>query len=201
MKKIIHFFVFAVMAMFLSVPQQVQAQASFGFRAGANVSKMKSHILSTDNRGGFSLGAVLEVKIPVIPFGFDIGAKYDIHRAKAINPDDGTVMRSNMQFMSLPLNLRCPIGIGKRCQIAPFTGPQCDFSIGRRNILRENFRLHDATWSWNFGGALRLLKHYQIGYCYNVGITRIADLLPNANIQSTSALRNNSHQVFVTYFF
>lgn len=190
-----------LVALSVGLGQSAWAQASFGFRAGANVSKIRSHILSTDNRGGFFVGAVLDVKIPVIPFGFDLGAMYDIHRVKAIDPDNGTVMRSNMQFISLPLNLRCPISLTKRCQLAASTGPQCDFSIGHKNILHENFRLHDATWSWNFGASFRIFKHYQLGYNYNVGITRIAKLLPDAGIRSTSAMRNNSHQVFVTYFF
>lgn len=195
-------FVKAVLiAVCLCVTQSVAAQASFGFRAGANVSKMQSHVFSADNRGGFFMGAVLEVKIPVIPFGFDIGAFYDIRRAKIINIDDASVMRSNMQFASLPFNVRCPINLGKHLQVAASTGPQCDFALGSKNILHDNFRLNDATWSWNFGGAIRILKHYQIGYTYNVGITRVAKILPNANIPSSDALRNNSHQVYMTYFF
>lgn len=190
-----------LVVMLICAWQNVAAQASFGFRAGANVSKMKTHVLGTDNRGGFFMGAVLEVKIPVIPFGFDLGAFYDIRRAKVFNPDNGTFMRSNMQYASLPFNVRCPINLGKHLQFAASTGPQCDFAIGKKNILAENFRMHDATWSWNFGGSVRILKHYQVGYTYNVGITRVASILPHANIPSSSALRNNTHQVYMTYFF
>lgn len=190
-----------LIAMMLSIPAMAGDTASFGFRAGANVSKMQSHFFSADNRGGFFVGAVLEVKIPVIPFGFDLGAFYDIRRAKTINPDDGTTLRSNMQFASLPFNVRCPINITKKFQVAASTGPQCDFALGSKNIFKNNFRMNDATWSWNFGGSMRILKHYQFGYTYNVGITRIAHLLPDSHIPSTSALRNNSHQVYMTYFF
>lgn len=188
-------------AMILSIPAVAGDTASFGLRAGANVSKMQSNFFSVDNRGGFLAGAVLEIKIPVIPFGFDFGAYYDYRRVKTTDPEDGSTLHSKMQFASLDFNMRCPINITKKFQVAASTGPQCDFALGSKNIFQNNFRMNDATWSWNVGGAVRFFKHYQFGYTYNIGISRVAKILPRVNISSSDALRHNTHQVYVTYFF
>lgn len=190
-----------LMVMLLSLSQPAAAKFRFGLKAGANLSQLNHDALKSSNRCGFLAGAVVEYKIPVIPLGFDLSALYDQRNVEVINPDDGMPMNSKLQFASIPLNVRCPISLTKMFQLAAFTGPQCDLPLSNKKILEQNFRLQDATWSWNVGASLRIFKHYQIGYTYNIGITRIAKLLPNANINSSSELRNNTHQVCLAYFF
>lgn len=182
-----------------------QAQFRFGVKGGINVSRVTfdKSVFETHNRAGFFIGPTLEFTSPV-GLGCDLSVLYDNKGIKVVDKSGaGDQMASTLQYVDVPINLRLSAGIGKLAIIFLTTGPQVSFRIGDEGILEHNYRLQDSDFSWNFGAGLRILRHYQLSYTYNMGISTTADLSVSNVIGETAngKLQNNTHQITFGYYF
>ncbi len=214
MKKIVGIIAF-VMA-FVTV-QSAQAQFGFGIKAGLNVSKLKSgkDFFSSDNRAGFIVGPTAEFTIPVIGLGIDAALLYNNRGIKANSsvpsPDDEATetaqsMSETLHYLDLPVNLKYTLGLGSKFAIYAATGPQFSFNVGKDRLFENSYRLNKSDFSWNVGAGMKLFKHLQIGYTYNIAVDKTAKAMEDGTVGAVwnvagKGFKSNTHQLSATYFF
>ena len=105
--------------------------------------------------------------------------------------------------MDVPLNVNAGFGLGSFAKIFISTGPQIAFSLGDSKILDYKYDLKNSLFSWNAGLNVRLFKHYQVGYTYNVGIGNTAELsAKDVNpLKLSEKLKNSTHKITLSYYF
>lgn len=229
MKKNILTTLVLAMAMCMALPSA--AQVKFGVKGGLNVSQidLKGNILKStlakDNQQGFFAGVTVDANIPVIGLGADIAVLYD---NKKVELDTET---KTVEYIDLPLNVKYTLGLGSIASVYVATGPQFSWNIsGKKWALPENqetisggikdittetkseFQLKKSEFSWNVGAGVTLLKHLRVGYNYNIAIGNTAsvnqtiktlrdDLTWSKPEETSGELKNNTHQISLTYFF
>lgn len=161
-----------------------QAQFRFGLKAGLNVDRLSlnSDIFNSDNRAGFTGGAMIEFTVPVVNLGFDLSAMYVRRNSKFMESlADGTsdVVNNNRDYIEIPLNFKYKLGlpgIGKF--ISPFitTGPSVAFLTSKKHIV-EAYKNKTVDAAWNFGLGVELINHVQIHASYGLGITKAMQAL------------------------
>lgn len=185
-----------------------QAQVKFGVKAGLNLSTVSFDInnwssnLDGDNRAGFFAGVTADVTIPVLGFGADISLQYDNKVAKVDNGDSKT-----LHYIALPINVKYTLGLSSIASVYAATGPQFAWNVGDRhwNIsgINKGWELKSSNFSWNIGAGATFIKHVRVGYNYNIGIGKTAELngWEIAGKTITGKLKNNTHQISVAYIF
>lgn len=179
--------------MLLSVPSQ--AQVNFGVKAGLNVSKISfdKDIAKTENRAGFFVGPMAEVSIPIVGLGVDGAILYDQKNA-TVNDVDET-----FHYVDIPINLKYTVGLGDMAGIYFATGPQFSFNVGDKKIFKNTYSLKSSQFYWNVGAGVKLIKHLQVGYNYNIALGDTGDTF-GEHINNFS-FKNNTHQISVAYLF
>ena len=62
--------------------------------------------------------------------------------------------------------------------------------------------MKSSTFSWNVGAGVKLINHIQVGYNYNIGIGKTAELNGEGDyLKGAGKMKNNSHQISVAYLF
>ncbi len=217
------FRVFAVVAaLVVSVP--AFSQLHFGLKAGLNVTKVsldKATVTDTDNRCGWFAGPMVEFTLPVVGLGMDAAVLYD-NKSIGIETESGE-KHENLSYIDIPLNFKYSIGIGNIAGVFVTTGPQFSFNVGDDKIfsdlsvtnvqgsvtdLGRKFELKKSEFSWNVGAGVKLLKHLQMAYNYNIAIGKTADMSVDLSTVTGVAgsavqgkLKNNTHQISVAYLF
>ncbi len=202
-----------VMAMlWVAVPSQAQIQ--FGLKGGLNVSKMSfdKDVIDGDNQTGFFVGPMVEVTLPVVGLGIDAALLYDNKSVKISDVYNGEDIdtKSTLQYLDIPINVKYTLGLGSVAGIYVATGPQFSFNIGHKNILKSTYSLKSSQFSWNVGAGVKLLKHLQIGYNYNIAIGKTAEVNEDGAVSTATStlwntisgdMKNNTHQISVAYLF
>ena len=108
------------------------------------------------------------------------------------------VLKDNFEWQ-----LNAGFGLGSFAKIFISTGPQIAFSLGDSKILDYKYDLKNSLFSWNAGLNVRLFKHYQVGYTYNVGIGNTAELsVKDVNpLKLSEKLKNSTHKITLSYYF
>ena len=190
-----------IIALMLLVATAAHAQLpiKFGLKGGLNITKVKfdKDIAKADNRTGFFIGPMAEFTVPIVGIGADIAVLYD---QKNIEVDG---VKDKMQFIDIPINLKYTLGLGDFAGIFFATGPQFSFNVGDKKLFDiENYKMKSSNFSWNIGAGVKLINHIQVGYNYNIGIGKTAEvdgLWDGA--KKASKMKNNSHQISVAYIF
>ena len=198
MKKIL--FVVALLAATMTA----QAQGlKFGIKGGLNLTKMtfSSSLYSSDNQAGFYLGPTLKLSLP-LGFGVDVAALYDQRSTKVENKNgnQSTEEKIKQKSIQIPVNARYNIGLGSEAGIYLAVGPQFGFPVGDKvyNTNVFEYRMKDASVSFNFGAGIYLLEHLEIGFSYNL-VTKSGELKDqNGNITNT---HNNAWQIGAAIYF
>ena len=217
------FRLFAVVAaLVVSVP--AFSQLHFGLKAGMNVTKVsldKTTVTDAKNRCGWFAGPMAEFTLPIVGVGMDAAILYE---NKSIELEsNGVTETEHLSYINIPLNFKYSIGIGSVAGVFVTTGPQFSFNIGDKDIFSDislqnvsgsaqnigrKFELKKSEFSWNVGAGLKLLKHLQLGYNYNIAIGKTAEISPDLNTVvgvGTDAvkgkLKNNTHQISIAYVF
>ena len=185
-----------------------QAQFKFGLRGGLNVSsvRLNSSVFDGSNRAGFHVGPTLEFTLPLGWLGLEISALYDTYKVAMEGVDENgnlTKPSSTLRYVDVPLNVNAGFGLGSFAKIFISTGPQIAFSLGDSKILDYKYDLKNSLFSWNAGLNVRLFKHYQVGYTYNVGIGNTAELsAKDVNpLKLSEKLKNSTHKITLSYYF
>ena len=188
MKKRILSMAVLVAALIVAIPSQ--AQVKFGVKAGLNVNSVSlkgdlTSNLSADNRTGFFAGLTADVTIPLAGLGADISVLYD-NKVVGVSEMDliGEEHESNktLHYVDLPINLKYTVGFSSLASVYLATGPQ---------------------FSWNVGAGATVLKHVRVGYNYNIGIGKTAEMkwITAGEKAIKGKLKNNTHQISLTYLF
>lgn len=136
---------------------------------------------------------------------------------------NGVTETEHLSYINIPLNFKYSIGIGSVAGVFVTTGPQFSFNIGDKDIFSDislqnvsgsaqnigrKFELKKSEFSWNVGAGVKVLKHLQVGYNYNIAIGKTAEISPDLNTVvgvGTDAvkgkLKNNTHQISIAYVF
>ena len=185
-----------------------QAQFKFGLKGGLNVSsvRLNSSVFDGSNRAGFHVGPTLEFTLPLGWLGLEISALYDTYKVAMEGVDENgnlTKPSSTLRYVDVPLNVNAGFGLGSFATIFISTGPQIAFSLGDSKILDYKYDLKNSLFSWNAGLNVRLFKHYQVGYTYNVGIGNTAELsVKDVNpLKLSEKLKNSTHKITLSYYF
>lgn len=205
MKKNILSLSLIVAALAFAVPSQ--AQIKFGVKAGLNVSsvdfKNVGKTLDGKNHTGFFAGATADVTIPLAGLGADISLLYD-NRVMSAGSEDGTSNKT-LHYVSLPINAKYTFGFSSLASVYVATGPQFSWNVGDKHWgdPTTGWELKKSEFSWNIGAGVTALSHVRVGYNYNIGLGNTAEttVWKTAEKAVKGKLKNNTHQVSLTYFF
>jgi hypothetical protein len=206
MKKI--FSIIAVVAAFvLAVPAQAQVQ--FGIKAGLNVNKVSLSDVGSnfdgENRTGFFAGVTADITLPIVGLGADISLLYD-NKVAGTSVNDKEVNKT-LQYIDVPINIKYTLGFSSLASVYLATGPQFAFNIGDRSWalsdLNKDWELKKSEFSWNVGAGVTVRSHIRIGYNYNIAIGKTAEFKVEALGKDLvkGKLKNNTHQISLTYLF
>ena len=196
MKKIFTAVVFMA-ALLVVIP--AKAGINFGIKGGYNVTNFSfsNDVLESSNKSGFFIGPSVKIGIPVLPIGFEVAALYDQRDAKA---DDMTISQKSI---NIPVNVRYEFGLGDMAGIYLAAGPQFGFNIGDKRFRLSNFqddyKLKDSNLSLNLGAGVRLLKHVEIGFNYNMALGKTGEF----EVKDWNLGKGKAHawQISVAYYF
>ncbi len=207
MKK--YFSIIAIVAAF-SITIPATAQIQFGVKAGLNVNKVSldnvGSNLDGENRTGFFAGITADFTFPLLGFGGDISVLYDNKVAGTSDADHD--IDKTFQYIDIPINVKYTIGFSSLASVYVATGPQFAFNIGDRHWsvsgLTDDWELKKSEFSWNVGAGLTVLNHVRIGYNYNIAISKTGEELNLTDVAADAVkgkLKNNTHQISLTYLF
>ena len=189
-------------AMLVAIP--AKAGVNFGIKGGYNITNFSLSNLSDnvakDNQQGFFIGPSLKIGIPVLPISFEVAALYDQRDAKA----DGTTI--SQKSINIPVNVRYELGLGDMAGIYFAVGPQFGFNIGDKTFSFKNvsndYKLKDSNLSLNLGAGVRLIKHVEIGFNYNIALGKTGEFEVMDGL--TNVVGNgkaNAWQISAAYYF
>ena len=191
MKKIVSTLL-VMLCLLCAVPSQ--AQVKFGFKGGLDISKLDTKV--SDNRTGFFVGPMLDVTLPIIGLGFDVAALYS-QSGMDVNNENSEKLKS----VEIPVNLKWTLGLGSTLGFFIAAGPQFGFSLndGWKQLMEES---NKSFVSVNIGVGLKLIRHLQVGVNYNIGASKLGDMVLDASdVDLRTGVRKNSWQVSLAYMF
>ncbi|MBP5221330.1 MAG: PorT family protein [Bacteroidaceae bacterium] len=219
MRKIISMCALAV-ALLVAAP--AQAQVKFGVKAGLNLSKVSTSgaigdNLKNDNRAGYFIGPMLDVKVPLIGLGIDGALMYNQRNGKVGAAYAGVETSEDLtqHSIAIPVNVKKSWGLGGLASMFVAVGPQFDFTIGGKKWKdMEAFGeevAEDASVKWkgsnvslNLGAGVVLLDHVQAGLGYNIALGKTAEVSDDSSLgiaKNALTSKTNSWQFHVAYLF
>ena len=194
-------------AMLVAIP--AKAGINFGIKGGYNITNFSfsGDDLSSTNRSGFFIGPSVKIGIPVLPIGFEVAALYDQRDAKLSTTANGEETLSQ-KSINIPVNIRYELGLGDMAGIYVAAGPQFGFNIGDKSFNFDDvadYKLKDSNLSINLGAGLRLVKHLEIGFNYNIALGKTGEF--NVIDGAGEALgingngKANAWQISAAYYF
>lgn len=211
MKKNIWGIIVLVAAFVVAMPSQ--AQIKFGLKGGLNMNKVsvkgnlyETNLKNGDNAAGFFVGPTVDVTIPLAGLGVDAAILYD-NKIMKVNDAKKTI-----QYIDIPINAKYTIGFSSLASVYVATGPQFAFNVGNRKFshwlnVEDNknfFKLNESEFSWNVGAGVTVLSHLRVGYNYNIALTEsfeASETVLSTQTIKNFKLKNNTHQISVTYLF
>ncbi len=188
-----------VLMLLVSTAAHAQLPIKFGLKGGLNITKVKfdKDVVGTDNQSGFFIGPMAEFTIPIVGIGADIAVLYDQKKIEVDNE------KETLKYIDIPINVKYTLGLGDMAGIYIATGPQFSFNVGDDKILKaDTYKMKSSTFSWNVGAGVKLINHIQVGYNYNIGIGKTAELNGVGEyLKEAGKMKNNSHQISVAYLF
>nr|WP_302830274.1 porin family protein [uncultured Bacteroides sp.] len=163
MKKIFSVFMIAMCCLSLAMPAHAQL-IKFGVKGGLNLSKLKVEGMK-DNATGFFFGPMAEVTIPIVGLGVDGALLYSQKGDKLDGVD------TKQAGLDIPVNLKYTIGLGSLLGIYVAAGPDFYFNFkGDKKYPDEEAELENkkAQVGINLGAGVKLIKHLQVGFNYNI---------------------------------
>ena len=191
MKKIVSTLL-VMLCLLCAVPSQ--AQVKFGLKGGLDISKLDTKV--SDNRTGFFVGPMIDVTLPIIGLGIDVAALYS-QSGMDVNNENSEKLKS----VEIPVNLKWTLGLGSTLGFFIAAGPQFGFSLndGWKQLMEES---NKSFVSVNVGAGLKLLRHLQVGVNYNIGASKLGDMVLDASdVDLRTGVRKNSWQVSLAYMF
>ena len=211
MKKLV-----VVLMMALLMISPANAQVRLGIKGGMNLSKLTfdKNVVSSNNRAGFFVGPIFYVDLPFLPgFGFDLAAIYDRKGTTmtAVIDDQKYEKKGYVQFLDVPIDINYKISFTRGFAIYGSTGPQFSFNLKQDDFKtivdqRANYKIKDSNFSWNVGFGMEIIRHFRLGYNYNIALGDWAEVKEDLTETVYQGLKNDkmkgsSHQVYLVYIF
>ena len=211
MKKLV-----VVLMMALLMITSAKAQVRLGIKGGMNLSKLSfdKDVVSSNNRAGFFVGPIFYVDLPFLPgFGFDLAAIYDRKGTTmtAVIDDQKYEKKGYVQFLDVPIDINYKISFTRGFAIYGSTGPQFSFNLKQDDFKtivdqRANYKIKDSNFSWNVGFGMEIIRHFRLGYNYNIALGDWAEVKEDLTETVYQGLKNDkmkgsSHQVYLVYIF
>ena len=211
MKKLV-----VVLMMALLMISPANAQVRLGIKGGMNLSKLTfdKDVVSSNNRAGFFVGPIFYVDLPFLPgFGFDLAAIYDRKGTTmtAVIDDQKYEKKGYVQFLDVPFDINYKISFTRGFGIFGSTGPQFSFNLKQDDFKtivdqRANYKIKDSNFSWNVGFGMEIIRHFRLGYNYNIALGDWAEVKEDLTETVYQGLKNDkmkgsSHQVYLVYIF
>lgn len=211
MKKLV-----VVLMMALLMVSPANAQVRLGIKGGMNLSKLTfdKDVVSSENRAGFFVGPIFYVDLPFLPgFGFDLAAIYDRKGTTmtAVIDDQKYEKKGYVQFLDVPIDINYKISFTREFAIYGSTGPQFSFNLKQDDFKtivdqRANYKIKDSNFSWNVGFGMEVIRHFRLGYNYNIALGDWAEVKEDLTETVYQGLKNDkmkgsSHQVYLVYIF
>ncbi|WP_195349588.1 porin family protein [Bacteroides nordii] len=194
MKRIISVLLVAVC---IGMAMPAQAQLKWGVKGGVNVAKVTfdDKLLKSDNMAGFFIGPMAEFTIPVVGLGIDGSLLFS---QKGIKADNDAVKQYGLD---IPVNLKYNIGLGSLLGIYLAAGPDFYFDFkGNEN----GYDKRRAMVGVNVGAGLKLIKHLQIGFNYNIPLGKSGDVTWKDGVSSVfkaDSYKTKTWQISAAYLF
>lgn len=216
MRKIISMCALAV-ALLVAAP--AQAQVKFGVKAGLNLSKVSTSgaigdNLKNDNRAGYFIGPMLDVKVPLIGLGVDGALMYNQRNGKVGAAYAGVETSEDLtqHSIAIPVNVKKSWGLGGLASMFVAVGPQFDFTIGGKKwkdmeafgkeVAEDGVKWKGSNVSLNLGAGVLLLSHLQAGIGYNISLGKTAEVDSKYDaVKKAVTSKTNSWQFHVAYLF
>lgn len=189
MKKVVSL---VILTICLGIALPLQAQLRFGVKGGMNVSKisLSSSTFDAENRGGWFVGPMAELTIPILGIGVEAAGLYTQSKLRVEGTD------ATLKTVEVPVNLKWTLGLGSMLGVYIAAGPQFGFNLGER---ATNFwELKKNNTSFNVGAGVKLIRHLQLGVTYNFGLSDIAVITDNGN---PIDVKQKSWQLSAAYMF
>lgn len=211
MKKLV-----VVLMMALLMISPANAQVRLGIKGGMNLSKLTfdKDVVSSNNRAGFFVGPIFYVDLPFLPgFGFDLAAIYDRKGTTmtAVIDEQKYEKKGYVQFLDVPIDVNYKISFTRGFAIYGSTGPQFSFNLKQDDFKtivdqRANYKIKDSNFSWNVGFGMEIIRHFRLGYNYNIALGDWAEVKEDLTETVYQGLKNDkmkgsSHQVYLVYIF
>lgn len=211
MKKLV-----VVLMMALLMISPANAQVRLGIKGGMNLSKLTfdKDVVSSNNRAGFFVGPIFYVDLPFLPgFGFDLAAIYDRKGTTmtAVIDEQKYEKKGYVQFLDVPIDVNYKISFTRGFAIYGSTGPQFSFNLKQDDFKtivdqRASYKIKDSNFSWNVGFGMEIIRHFRLGYNYNIALGDWAEVKEDLTETVYQGLKNDkmkgsSHQVYLVYIF
>lgn len=209
----------------VAIATTANAQLKFGVEAGLNVNMPSSFDNSTirstvDPKNSLGWFAGLKAKYQ-LPLGLGVDGAVLFSQMK----NDFGESDKTLQYINVPINLRYQIGLGGLLSIYLAAGPQWSVNIGDRDWslgdvenasgLFETYytsAVKQHNISANLGAGVLLLKHIQVGFTYNIPITKGGEMIYSNPVEDVDGVvrsyeeirenwKNNTWQIRAAYFF
>ncbi len=182
------------------------AQIKWGLDGGVNMSKASikggGHSFGSSNRTGWFVGPKVQATMPVIGLGMDASLLYS-QKYMRLDADGEHYPRKSMSYLEVPINLRYNYGFNGLVGVYVATGPQYNWCLGSRNLKDTDGsigRLKRSAFSWNVGGGVTLLSHFQVGVTYNVALGETGKVRDEGIVKDFD-VKNNTVQVRLSYLY
>lgn len=156
--------ILCMVLLFVTQPLNAQMKLRLGVVGGTTLKEAKvNQSLKKSNWQGWYAGPVLELSLP-------LGLKVDGSVQYAHNELDTGNDKVDLNYVSIPFNLKLNFSLLGILGMYVSAGPQFDNKINASGHLfdAENFKLRKRTKSLNIGAGLRFSKHFQVGAYYNI---------------------------------
>ena len=190
---------------FLITASTLQAQIKLGVKAGVSTTDfvLGSQCFDSPYHGGVFIGGIAQFKLPLTGLYLDASLLYETRRISMENETDSHVDHETIKYLTLPINAKIGLGMGSVFGAYVATGPQFSFNLGEKKIWEQNYDINGAFLSWNIGGGIQILHKIQVGYNYNIAVSKTAEVDTHnlyTNIRHSN-VKENVHQFIITYLF
>ncbi|MBP5772126.1 MAG: porin family protein [Bacteroidaceae bacterium] len=205
------FFTLAMALLAMNVA--ADAQLKFGVEAGLNINAPSS----------FSKAEVEKMVNPENSLGWFAGLKAKYQFAMGLGVD-GAVLFSqrkndmgessqNLRYIEVPINLRYQISLIKMLSLYAAVGPQWSVNVGDREwslnditntsgVYNELYEGAAQHLSANLGAGVILFDHLQVGFNYNLPLTKTGEVtVKSVSDDVVSNWKNKTWQIRAAYFF
>jgi len=191
--------IFLIAALALSAVA-VNAQATFGIKAGANFSNLKTtgdESESLDTKVGLNIGGLANIPISEM---FRVQPELVFSMEGAKEEEDEVKLKLNLNYINVPVLLQY-----NSSGFIAETGPQIGFLIGAKSKvefddeeeeedIKENFE--NINFSWAIGLGYKLPSGFGFNARYNLGLSNIAK-----DATGDDKLKASTIQVGIFYMF